>query len=161
MVKSWWTAATAMAVLAGVLLIAGPGFLDDPAEDTELELVGRGAGRPGDRLHFRLEGKPVRGLYPGAVKQMRISVRNPLGFRLSVQQLTAKVTASSQRGCPATSANLRVEEYTGKLPAMVAASGRTELGGAVPIVMPAGASQKCAGARFTVSISGVGHRVAR
>jgi hypothetical protein len=160
MLKSWWTAAAAAAVLSVAALVA---VSDSPAdqEGEMLILTGRGSDHRDGPLHFLLEGTPVRGLYPGAVKQMRITVDNPLGFQLSVQRLSAEVTATSRRGCPATSANLQVRDYTGTLPVTVAAAGRTELGGAIPITMPLGATEKCAGVRFTISVSGVGRRVAR
>jgi hypothetical protein len=158
MSKTWWTAAAAAITLAGVLVAIAPQRNPD---SEEMLLVGRGGDQSNGPLHFVLEGKPVRGLYPGAVKNMRITVRNPLGYRLSLQRLTAKVTSSSRRGCPATSANLLVKEFSGKLPAMVAANGRTNLDGAFPILMPMGATEKCAGTRFEISVSGVGYRVHR
>ncbi|MBG0561728.1 hypothetical protein [Actinoplanes aureus] len=160
MLKSSWTAAAAAAVLAGVLVAVAP---DPPSvrDGDALLLVGRDGDQPDGPLHFVLEGKPVRGLYPGAVKQMKITVRNPLGFRISLQRLTATVSSSSRRGCPATAGNLRVREYSGRLPATVAATGRTELDGSIPIVMPVNASEKCAGADFTITVSGVGHRMSR
>ncbi|MEU4687524.1 hypothetical protein [Actinoplanes sp. NPDC023714] len=152
-------AAAAALATALVVVVTGP----EAPEDETFVLVGRGGGEPGGGpLAFELKGKPVRGLYPGAVKQMRITVDNPLGYRLSVQRLSATVTSSSsRRGCPATPANLQVKEYTGRLPAIVAAGGRTDLGGAIPVAMPLGAPEKCAGVRFTIAISGVGYRVAR
>jgi hypothetical protein len=160
MLKSWWAAAAAAAALAAALVVVVTG--PNEPEDEALVLVGRDSGNPhGGPLAFELKGKPVKGLYPGAVKQMRITVENPLGYRLSVQRLSARVTSSSKRSCPATSANLQVRDYTGTLPVTVAAAGRTELGGAIPITMPLGATEKCAGVRFTISVSGVGRRVAR
>ena len=158
--KSWWTAAAVAAALATALVVVVTG--PEAPEDETFVLVGRGGGEPGGGpLAFELKGEPVRGLYPGAVKQMRITVDNPLGYRLSVQRLSATATSSSRRGCPATSANLRVREFTGKLPVTVAAAGRTDLGGAIPVAMPLGAPENCAGVRFTIAISGVGYRVAR
>jgi hypothetical protein len=160
MLKSWWTAAALAAVLAGVLAAVAPGAPSGRDGDV-LRLAGRGGDHHDGPLYFTLEGKPVRGLHPGAVKQMKITVRNPLGFRLSLQKLTAKVSSSSRPGCPANSQNLQVREFSGRLPATVAATGRTELAGSVPVVMPIGASQKCAGASFTITVSGVGQRMNR
>ncbi|WP_229071498.1 hypothetical protein [Actinoplanes sp. DH11] len=160
MVKKWW-AATASAAALGVALVAAVSGPPEGPQDETLVLVGRGGDRSGGRMHFELTGTPVRGLYPGAVKRMRITVDNPLGFRLSVRSLSARVTSSSRRGCPATPANLEVRDFTGALPAMVAARGRTDLAGSIPVAMPLGATEKCAGARFTIAVSGVGDRVAR
>ena len=162
MFKSWWTAAGAAAVMAGVLLAVTPGAPEIAAEDEAMVLVG---GSGGDHwngpMKFVLEGKPVRGLYPGAVRQMRITVFNPLGARMTLQQVTGKVTSSSRRGCPASSASLEVRKFTGRLPVQLPAHGHTTLDGALPVAMAAGASEKCAGARFTITISGVGFKVDR
>lgn len=163
MLKSRWTAAAAVAALAAAALIIAVGPPETPASETFV-LVGGGGGGGEHRagpLRFELTGKSVRGLYPGAVKQMRIAVENPLDFRLSVRKLTARVTSSNRRGCSATPKNLEVQAYNGPLPVTVAAVGRTELGGSIPVVMPLGATEKCAGARFTISISGVGDRMTR
>ncbi|GIM91235.1 hypothetical protein [Paractinoplanes toevensis] len=89
------------------------------------------------------------------------TVHNPAGYRLRVQQLSGRVTRSSRRGCPATSASLQVRPYTGRLPVVVAAHGRTDLAGALPVTMPSGTSEKYAGAWFTINISGVGYRADR
>ncbi|WP_203824292.1 hypothetical protein [Actinoplanes palleronii] len=157
MSKRWWIAATSAAALAAALIVA-VGSPDNP--DETIVLVGDSHHRGGP-LYFELKGKPVRGLFPGAVKQMKISVVNPLGYRITVHRLTAKVSDTDRRGCSATAANLQVRSYSGRLPVTVAASGRTELGGAIPVSMPIGATRKCAGARFTIAISGVGQRVPR
>src|SRR4051794_21415659 len=102
MLKSWWTAAGAAAVVAGVLLAIAPSPPATQAEDEAMVLVGgRGGDHHGAPMHFVLEGKPVRGLYPGAVRQMKITVFNPLGAKLRVQQVSGRVTSSSRRGCPA------------------------------------------------------------
>lgn len=157
--KRWWMATVSAAVLiaAGFIVATDSSEAED---DGNLVLVGQG-GHHDDPLYFQLKGKPVKGLYPGAVKQMRITVVNPLGFPLRVQSLTAKVADSNRRDCHADPQNLQVRRYNGRLPIMVAASGRTELAGSFPVTMPSGATRKCAGARFIISISGVGQRVNR
>lgn len=156
MVKSWRTTTTAVVALAGILLVSTSGS-SVPDQETLL-LVG---GQRGGPLHFKVEGRSVRGLYPGSTRQMRITVRNPLGFRLSLRQLTAKVSSSSRRGCLPIAKNLQVRRYSGPLPVTVAASGRTPLAGSIPVVMPMGASQKCAGATFVITLSAVGVRMNR
>ncbi len=162
MLKSWWTAAGAVAMLAGVLLAVAPDAPDTAAEDEAMVLVGgHGGDHRGGPMYFVLEGKPVRNLYPGAVRQMRITVLNPLGYRLRLQQVTGKVTSSSRRGCPATPSSLEIRTFTGRLPVMLPARGRTTLDGALPVAMPSGTTEKCAGARFTIAISAVGVRVDR
>lgn len=159
MSKKWWMAAASVAVLITAAFIVATDSSGTP-DDGNLVLVGQGSRQDGP-LYFQLKGKPVKGLYPGAVKQMRITVVNPLGYRLRVQSLSARVSDSNRRGCHPNSENLQIRKYEGQLPIMVAASGRTELSGVFPVTMPRGATRKCAGARFTVSISGIGRRVTR
>jgi len=158
MSKSWWVAAGSAAALATAALVVASGAPEEP--DGTIVLVSGNGGRHDAPLYFELKGTPVRGLFPGSVKQMRITVRNPLGFRLIVQSLSAEVSSTDRRGCRAASENLQVRPYVGNLPVTVAASGSTDLGGAIPVAMPLGAAQRCAGARFTISISGIGRRAA-
>jgi hypothetical protein len=160
MSKTWWTAAGTMAALAGVLLAVAPRPSQAP-DDEAMLLVSQAGERRNGPLYFRLEGKPVRGLYPGATRQMRITVLNPLGYRLSMQRLTGTVTATSRRGCPADDSSLRIGDYTGALPVAIAAHGRTTLTGTLPVSMPIGTTEKCAGARFSISMSGSGFRADR
>jgi hypothetical protein len=159
MSKIWWTAAaSAAAALATAAFVTATDSSGTP-DDGMLVLVGQGTHRD-DPLHFQLRGKPVKGLYPGAVKQMRITVVNPLGFRLRVQSLSAQVSGSNRRGCHAESQNLQIRQFSRPLPITVPV-GRTDLSGFFPITMPRGAPRTCAGARFTITISGVGRRVTR
>jgi hypothetical protein len=156
MLKSRWIAVMTAVVLGGAVTIDS--LSGD--EDT-LVMVSRSGDQPKGDLHFELRGKPVRNLYPGSTRHMRITVDNPLAQRLSLKQVTAEVSSSSRRDCPATPANLQVGAYSGALPVAVAPDGRTELPGAIPITMPMGASIKCAGTNFTVTIHGVGLRTSR
>ena len=78
----------------------------------------------------------------------------PTAFAL--KQVTAQVSSSSRRDCPATPANLQVGAYSGGLPVTVDPDGRTELPGAIPITMPMGASIKCAETNSTVTMSFIG-----
>ncbi|MEV6347791.1 hypothetical protein [Actinoplanes sp. NPDC051851] len=159
MSKSWWTTVAVVLTLATIALSVVSASSRRPEAET-LVLVG-GTGDHNSTVQFELRGKPVHGLYPGAVRQMRITVDNPFGFGLQVQDLTAEVSSSDRQGCPANSQNLEVRRYDGVLPVTIAASGRTELDGSIPVAMPVGATEKCAGARFTLSISGAGRRVDR
>jgi hypothetical protein len=160
MSKIWWKAASAAAVLATLLVGVA---LWQPASPTDeaVVLVGGSSSHHGDPIYFTLEATPVRALHPGAVRQMKVTLINKLGYRLKLQRLSGKVTSSSRRGCSATAANLQVKDYSGSLPVSISARARTSLGGAIPVVMPPGASQKCAGARFTITLSGIGYRADR
>ncbi|GAA2614358.1 hypothetical protein [Paractinoplanes durhamensis] len=161
MLKKWWTPIATLVMLAAVLVVATTDQTTVTTDDTMVMVGGHGRGDHGAPLHFTLTAKPVHGLYPGKVEQLRVTVNNPTGYRLRLQQLSGRVTWSSRRGCPATSASLQVRQYTGRLPMVITARGRTDLGGSLPVVMPSGTSEKCAGARFTITISGMGYRVDR
>ncbi|MGX6602352.1 hypothetical protein ACWKSP_09495 [Micromonosporaceae bacterium Da 78-11] len=124
-------------------------------------MVSRDGARGTGPMHFTLDGRSVRGLYPGATKPMRLTVINPYGFRLRLQRLSGNVKASSQRGCSPTSTNLVVKDYSGRLPVTVEARGRITLSGEIPVFMPRSASQKCAGAHFTILISGLGSKASQ
>ena len=90
-----------------------------------------------------------------------LKVVNPNSFDLKIISLRGKVEASSQRRCAASAANVRVMPYTGQLPVIVSAGKRAKLKGSFPITMPKGASQTCAGARFTIALVGVGAKASR
>ncbi|GIE27674.1 hypothetical protein Ait01nite_007190 [Actinoplanes italicus] len=159
MPKNRWIAVMTAVVLSGAvatLTVVSP-FAD---EDT-LVMVSRSEGRQSGEVHFELRGKPVRNLYPGSTRHMKITVENPLDQRLRLEQVTAEVSSSSRHDCPTMPANLQVGAYSGGLPVTVHPAGRTELPGAIPITMPMGASINCAGTDFTVTIYGVGLRTNR
>ncbi|MEV4350382.1 hypothetical protein AB0J83_38490 [Actinoplanes sp. NPDC049596] len=131
----------------------------DPAENEAMVLVGRE--QRGGAMTFELQGRGVRGLYPGAVKQMRVTVVNPSAYRLRLHRIDGRVVSSSRRGCPATSASLLVKAYNGRLPQAVEPRSRTTLAGTVPVTMPSGATTKCAGAHFTIALTGAGWQEGR
>lgn len=153
--KIWWTTLAAAALAGGVMVLM-PGAPSSPASSDDEAMVMVGRERGDGSVQFALEGRTVRGLYPGAVKQMRTTVVNPSRYRLKLQKLSGKVVSSSRRGCPA--ANLQVKAYNGKLPVTIEPYGRVALTGTLPITMPMGAPTKCAGTRFTIYLSGTGLR---
>jgi hypothetical protein len=158
MLKRWWIAATAAVVLGGAAVVA----INSPFADADTMVMVSGSGdQRNGALRFELRGKPVRNLHPGSTRHMRITVDNPLAQRLSLKQVSAQVSSSSRRDCPVTPANLQVGAYSGGLPVTVDPDRRTELPGAIPITMPMGASIKCAGTSFTITIRGVGLRASR
>ncbi|MGK5679139.1 hypothetical protein [Actinoplanes sp. URMC 104] len=154
--KIWWpTIATAVLISGGVLAItAGASDSSGIADDEPMVMVGRERGD--GSVEFAIEGRTVRGVYPGAVKQMRTTVVNPSRYPLRLKSLSGRVVASSKRAC--STGNLQVKAYSGKLPLTIAAYGRVTLPGTLPITMPMEAPTKCAGVRFTIALSGVGFR---
>ncbi|MFF5079854.1 hypothetical protein ACFY36_22610 [Actinoplanes sp. NPDC000266] len=161
MLKSWRTSVAAAALIGGTVVAFTPGSPEspDPSENEAMVLVGREQG--GGAMTFELQGRGVRGLYPGAVKQMRVTVVNPSQYRLRLHGISGKVVSSSRRGCPATSASLLVKAYNGRLPQAVEPRSRTTLDGTVPVTMPSGATTRCAGTRFTIALTGTGLRERR
>lgn len=160
MLKRWQAALAVAATLAGAYLAAGPS--DSRTLDyASLELVGRGQDLGGGRIQFTLSGRAIKGLYPGATTQMKLTVTNPYGFRLQLQHLSSRVTKSSRPGCAPTSINLTTGDYRGRLPITIGAHDRATLPGSIPVSMPSGASVKCAGSRFTITLSGLASRVDR
>lgn len=154
MLKNWWTVLAMAAILCGTGLALSSASSNATSDEAAV-LVGH---RDDDgAVSFSLEGKSLRGLYPGAVKQMHLTVVNPNRFRMSLHQLSGKVVGTSRRDCPATASNLVLETYTGALPAVLDANSRSKLAGTVPVRMPIGASPKCAGALFTITLTGRGY----
>ena len=155
------TATAALAGLAGMLAAFGPAR-PQRADEPTLFLVSRDD-RHGYRpdVEFTVEGTSVRGLYPGAVKNIKLSIVNPYGFALQIRSLTGKVRATSRRECAVSSDNLQVRNYTGRLPYTVPARSRAQLNGSLPITMPRQATARCAGTRFTIVLSGTGTKASR
>ncbi|MFI7540959.1 hypothetical protein [Actinoplanes sp. NPDC049599] len=151
------TTAGAVAGLIGLLAAFGPARPQSAAEPT-LFLMSHG--RQLD-ARFTVTGTSVRGLYPGAVKQLQLTIANPYRFALQIRSLSGRVGATSRRGCAVSAANLQVQRYTGRLPVTVPARGRTVLSGTLPITMPRQATAKCADTRFTIILSGTGTKAAR
>jgi hypothetical protein len=160
MAKNLRIAAGTAALTASVLLVVAM-WQPTTATGEAVLLVGGHGDHRGSAVSFTLDAVPIQALYPGAVRQMKVTLINKLGYRLRLQKLSGKVVASSRRGCPATVASLKINEYNGPLPVSIAPRSRTSLRGTIPVAMPAGASQRCAGARFTIALSGLGYRADR
>jgi hypothetical protein len=146
-------------VLLGLMVTVGP----PPSTDLESgSLVSGSRPRSGHgKPRFGIEAMAITGMYPGASRRLALTVTNPYRFRLRVGSLRARVTSTSRSGCAPTAANLRVGDFTGRLPITVPAHGRTTLSGSVPVTMPRNANPNCAGARFVIQLSGKGRRADR
>lgn len=157
--KAWWITLASVALLGGGVVTLLPSAPDtaDGSDDEAMVMVGRE--HNDGTVRFTIEGRTVRGLYPGAVKQMRTTVVNPSRHRLRVQKLDGKVVSTSRRSCPIR--NLQVRPYDGKLPQFIEPYERVTLSGALPVAMPPDAPSKCAGVRFTIALSGVGRQEGR
>jgi hypothetical protein len=147
-VYRWRTTVAALAILAGGHVAGGPDASDPGTQ--MIQLTGNGeSGRYG----FLIEGKPARGLYPGGVKDIAITLRNTYPFALKVVSLRGRIVSSSSRRCRVGSATLVVRPHVGALPLVVPAHSR-RTAGTIPVFMPANASPACQGTTFTVHIVG-------
>jgi hypothetical protein len=150
----------AAAGLVGLLGAFGP-VQPQSADEPTLYLVSFDGRHNYTQMQFAVEGSSVQGLYPGAVKEIKLKISNPYSFALRIHTLSGKVIATSRRGCAVSKANLRVKEYIGRLPVTVPARSRTVLTGALPITMPREATANCADTRFTILLYGTGMKASR
>jgi hypothetical protein len=149
----------AAAAVATSLLAVPLGDVSDPAESVMVLQSREHDGYPPQR--FELHGKSVRGLYPGVTKRMDVTIVNPNNFDLRIGSVRGRVTATSHKRCVASAMNLRVGDYTGPLPVVIKSRKRLTLKGSIPVVMPSGAAQACAGVRFTISLVGTAAKASR
>ena len=157
--KARRTAVIAAAALVTTCLVAASGRQSMPSDQAMLLTHG-------DRAHygsvrFTLAGQPVTGLYPGATRQIKVTVTNPFEFALALRSLNGRVAGTARRACAPSAANLRVGDYTGRLPIIIKPYARLTLPGAIPVTMPRGATPKCADTRFTIALAGAGGKVGR
>jgi hypothetical protein len=109
---------------------------------------------------FIVQAAPVGGLYPGAVRQLRLTLTNPYTFDLLVTGMHADLVGTSRPGCAPVPTNLEVRAYTGELPVGVKAEDSAQ-GGAVPLHMPNSVSDDCQRATFTIRLSADAMRASR
>ena len=151
------TAITAAAALVTAGFVAAAGQEGAPAE----EMVLTNGGPYGGGYRFTVTGRPITGLYPGATRQITVTVVSPYRFPLVLHEVSGRLVSTSRRGCPATSASLRITPYRGRMPFTVAPAARTTLPGSLTVTMPRTATPKCANSRFTIALTGTGRRADR
>ncbi|GIF24572.1 uncharacterized protein (DUF58 family) [Actinoplanes tereljensis] len=151
----WRTSLTSLVLVGLTLVTVGPPSQGE-FDAAQLVLTGHDGRTPS---RFSVEGTPIQGLFPGAVRSVRLTVVNPERFALRIERLTGRTVATSRRGCPVS--GLRVTGYEGKLPVRVQARGRTRLPGVLVVTMPRNTTPKCAETRFVIEFLAVGTRVGR
>jgi hypothetical protein len=159
-VHRWHLLAVATTAVVGA---AGLGFAlgADVSTDQEMELTAApGAGLTAPQYSFTVQAAPVQGLYPGAVRQLRLTLTNPYTFDLLVTGMHADLVGTSRPGCDPVSTNLEVQPYTGELPVGVKAEDSAE-GGVVPLHMPNSVADDCQRATFTIKRSADAMRAER
>ncbi len=107
----------------------------------------------GDRYTFTISGTPVDGLYPGAVRHIRLTFTNPYAFDLNVTSMRPELVAASKTGCEPIASNLEIQPYTGALPVRVPAEDSRQNGN-IPLRMPNSVDNACQQAIFTIRLSG-------
>lgn len=156
----WQMLAVATTAVVGA---AGLGFAlnAEGSTDQEMELTASPGAEPGaSEYSFTVQATPVEGLYPGAVRQLRLTLTNPYTFDLLVTGMRADVVGTSRPGCAPVPTNLEVRPYTGELPVGVKAEESAEAG-AVPLHMPNSVANDCQRATFTIVLSADATRAER
>jgi len=109
---------------------------------------------------FTISGTSPRGLYPGAVKPIRLTLVNPSAFSLRVTAVRGRLTATSRPGCRPISSNLSIGGFTGRLPITMRPASRKSVG-SVAVSMPNSVANACQGATFTILLTGDATKVGR
>jgi hypothetical protein len=159
----WKITVGTVGMLAAFTLAASAGVQDASASETMVITGARHDLRSyDDRQPFGIAmgGKAPKGLYPGVVREMKLTLRNPYDFALNVKSLRGEIVASSRRKCKPVAANLVARGYAGKLPIVIPPRGKVDAK-SIPLYMPPGASQACAGATFTIRLSGTATKAYR
>jgi hypothetical protein len=162
-VQRWKIAVGAVGMLAAFTLAASAGARDASASESMVITEAHGNPRGYDNQQpfgIAMGGKAPKGLYPGVVREMQLTLRNPYDFALNVKTLRGEVVASSKRKCKPVAANLVTRSYAGKLPIVVPPRSRVHAK-SIPLYMPLGASQACSGAVFTIRLTGTATKAYR
>lgn len=104
-----------------------------------------------DDKTFQISGQ-VSGLYPGAQKQLGLTVSNPNNFAIKVTALTITVGNPGVAGCSA--ANVVATNFSGSL----LVPKKTTASQALPIKMIANAANACQGVTFPLSFGGTAQK---
>jgi hypothetical protein len=122
---------------------------------TIVTVANSGNSGAGNDATFDLNATTVSGLYPGAVRALALSVRNPYQFDIQVTDLSAALTATSNPACAATAANLVARPYLGPptLPLTVP-GGQVRAAGVIPLAMPNTVANACQNTTFTLRLAG-------
>jgi hypothetical protein len=157
-VYRWQMLAAVAAAIVGAASL-GFAFHADGSTDQEMELVAS-QGTASGTLAFTVQATPVEGLYPGAVRKLKLTMTNPYDFDLNVVGLQADLVTTSNPGCEPIATNLEVQAYTGTFPVRVAADDSEDVG-SVPLHMPNTVANECQKAVFTIKLSADATRVDR
>ena len=118
---------------------------------------GSASGYPSSGV-FTVRGQSVRGLYPGVVRNMTLTLSNPYNFDLQVTTLRGKVSSSSRRKCRPSRSTVSAKTYSGELPLVLRARSKRTVG-SIPITMAHASPTTCSSTTFTVLLLGYATKV--
>ena len=95
--------------------------------------------------HVRITSNRVTGLYPGATKQLVLTLRNRTHRRLAVRRIRIRTVSTTKSGYTASVSNLAVRQPARRL-LRIPPGGRRRI--TVPISMPNSVADACQGAVF-------------
>ena len=98
-----------------------------------------------------LKGVPVTGLYPRAVRPLRIKVTNPYSFSIKLPKITAKMSKTTNRaGCTGSAANI-VVTTRGMRPLVI--PRKASRYATISVTMPPTVANACQGATFKIAFT--------
>jgi hypothetical protein len=153
--KRWQQALASAAALTGLLAAFSPP--GGGTDEQPMVIASMNAGSRSEAVYLILRGH-LSGLYPGAVRQIQVTLVNDSDATVSLHRLTGTPATSSRRECRLSPANLRVLDYRGRLPVTIRPHTRRTLAGSIPIAMPTGATPRCSNTHFSIFVSGTGSR---
>jgi hypothetical protein len=95
--------------------------------------------------HVRITSNRVTGLYPGATKQLVLTLQNRTHRRLGVRRIRIRTVSTTKSGCTASVSNLAVRQPARRL-LRIPPGGRRRI--TVPISMPSTVADACQDAVF-------------
>jgi hypothetical protein len=103
---------------------------------------------------FSISAPSVTGLYPGAVKKLKLTVANPYNFAIKVTDLWGALDGTSKPNCAPSPGNLTVRVHEGVGLPLVVPARSGAAAGAIPLYMPNSVVDGCQRATFTISLHG-------
>lgn len=137
--RSAWALTFGVATLATIVLTVGNSQL--------LKAGGQPSNEFKNPKTFFISGQ-ITGLYPGADKQLPLTIQNPHSFEIIVREIEVQITGTDKTSCPKTDVigGTFVKNIT------IAKQGSAQT--TVPISMIADSDNDCQGATFNIRYGG-------
>jgi hypothetical protein len=152
--------ALSVSVLLVGLIFAASSHGEPPPEGLIVAASTGNAGYGTRPFAISVQGKPVKGLYPGAVRDFHLNLQNPYPFDLRIERLRGEVVSSSRSRCRPGAGTIATRPYVGKLPLTVPARSRKAVG-RIPVSMASNAPAACQDLTFTVQLTGTATKASR